>query len=153
MVKIKLKLFESVAASIVLPNVGLVFTTLFLIISLIVEQNAIVYKCIIISYITCIFAMGISLFVCFLATSNSKEELIICNDSFIFRNQKYLIDQIVSCEYYVCKWYMLPIIYIYKQQAGGLITITLNTNEKIQFRVLYQDYLKIKNKIPNINLK
>ena len=57
MVKIKLKLFESIVGAILLPNIGLFFTTLLLIISLIVKQEPIVYKGILISYIVCLSLM------------------------------------------------------------------------------------------------
>ena len=56
MVKIKLKLFESIVGALLLPNIGLLFTMLLSIISLIVKQEPIVYKGILISYIVLIFA-------------------------------------------------------------------------------------------------
>ena len=34
-----------------------------------------------------------------------------------------------------------------------LITLKFNSDEKIQFKILYKDYLKLKNKIQNIILK
>lgn len=150
MVKIKLKLFESIVGAILLPNIGLFFTTLLLIISLIVKQEPIVYKEILISYIACISLMGLTITICFLLNQKSTKEFILNNNEIEFLNHRYGIDQISSCEYYVCKWYALPIALIYKQQAAGLITFKFNFGEKIQFKIFYKDYLKLKNKFKNI---
>ena len=88
--------------------------------------------------------------ICFLLNRKSKKEFVLYDDRFKFLNREYLISQIISCKYYVCKWYAIPIAFIYKQQAGGLIDMKLNTGEKVQFKVFYKDYLKLKNNIPNI---
>ena len=153
MIRIKLKLFESVIGSILLPNIGLVLTTLFLMISLIVKQEHIVYKGIVISYIICVFLMITSLIICILANKKSGKEFILNDEEIEFLNRKYSINQIISCEYYMCKWYALPIALIYKQQAAGLIIFKLNSGKKIQFKIFYKDYLKLKNKIQNIIVK
>ena len=142
MVKIKMSLFESIVCAIILPNVGFILTTILLIISLIIKQDLIVYKGIIISYI-----------ICFLVNEKSKKEFILCNGEITVFNHTYAITQISSCEYYVCKWYALPIVFIYKQQVGGLIVFRFNNGKVIQFKILYKDYLKIKNEIHNIVLK
>ena len=153
MIKIKLNLFESVIGAIFLPNIGLILTTLLLIISLIVKQESIVYKGIVVSYIICIFLMFASLIVCILVSKKSEKEFILNNEEFEFLHSKYSINQIIYCEYYMCKWYALPIALIYKQQAAGLITFKLISGEKIQFKIFYRDYLKLKNKIQNIVVK
>ena len=153
MVKIKLKLFESIVGAILLPNIGLFFTTLLLIISLIVKQEPIVYNGILISYIACLSLMGLTITICFLLNQKSMKEFILNNNEIEFLNRRYGIDQISSCEYYVCKWYALPIALIYKQQAAGLITFKFNSGEKIQFKIFYKDYLKLKNKFKNIIVK
>lgn len=153
MVKIKTNLFESIVGAIFIPNVGFVFTTVLLIISLIIKQDLIVYKGIIISYIICLLLIIVSVIICFLVNKNSKKEFILCNGEIKIFNQTYAIAQIISCEYYVCKWYALPIAFIYKNQVGGLIVFRLNSGKMIQFKILYSDYLKIKNEIHNIVLK
>ena len=150
MIKIKLNLFESIVGAIILPNIGFLLTTIILIISLFKKQEVIVYRGIIISYVICLSLMILSLIFCFIVNHKSKKEFILNNDEFVFLNHKYAINQIRYAEYYVCKWYRLPIAPIYKQQAGGLITFKLDSGEKIQFKVLYKDYLKIKNIIQNI---
>ncbi len=150
MIKIKLNLFESIVGAILFPNIGFLLTTIILIISLFIKQKAIVYKGIIISYIICLSLLILSLILCYVINHKSKKELILNNDEFIFLNNKYSITKIFYAEYNVCKWYALPIVPIYKQQAGGLVTFKLDSGEKIQFKVLYKDYLKIKNIIQNI---
>lgn len=153
MVKIKLKLFESIVGAILLPNIGLLFTTVLLIISLIIKQDFIIYKGILISYVICLSLMILALFSCFLANKKSTKEFILNDNEIEIFNNKYRTDQVSACEYYVCKWYALPIAFIYKQQAAGLITFTLNSGERIQFKLFYKDYLKIKNKFQKISLK
>lgn len=153
MVKIKLKFFESIVGAILLPNIGLFFTTVLLIISLIVKQEPIIYKGILISYIVCLSLLFITLIICFLVNKKSTKEFIINNNEIKFFNHKYLVDQVYFCEYYACKWYALPIALIYKQQAAGLITFKFNSGEKIQFKIFYKDYLKLKNKFKNIIVK
>ena len=153
MVKIKLKLFESIVGAILLPNIGLCFTTILLIISLLNKQEPIIYKRILISYIICLSLMILSLVICFLANKKSRKEFIINNNEIEFLNHRYEIDEVSSCEYYVCKWYALPIALIYKQQAAGLITFKFNSGEEIQFKIFYKYYLKLKNIFKNIIVK
>lgn len=150
MVKIKLDFFESVVATLMLPNIGFVMATIILIVSLIVKQKATVYKGIAILFLIC-FVLGVLMvLVCFLISLKSKKEFIIYDDKFEFLQHQYLIEQIISCKYYVCKWYQVPIAFIYKEQAAGLIDIKLISGEKIQFKVFYNDYLKLKKHINNI---
>ena len=66
MVKIKLNFFESVVGAILWPNIGYAFATAFLIISLIVNQEPIVYKMIVLAYIASTLLMVISLLICIL---------------------------------------------------------------------------------------
>ena len=150
MIRIKLNLFESIVVATILPNGGFILTTIALIISLIVKQDRVVYKGIMISYIVCSVLLMFSVFICILVNSKSKKEFILYEDKFKFLDREYSIDQIRFCEYYVCKWYFVPIAFIYKQQVGGLICIKLNTGEKIHFKIFYKDYLRLKNKIHNI---
>ncbi len=150
MIKIKLNLFESIIGAILFPNIGFLLTTIILIISLFKKQEVIVYKGILISYAICLSLMIFALMLCFIINHKSKKEFILNNNEFVFLNHKYTTNQIRYAEYYVCKWYTLPIVFIYKQQVGGLITFELDSGEKIKFYVLYKDYLKIKNRIPNI---
>ena len=153
MVKIKLNLFESIIGAILLPNIGLCITTILLIISLIVKQEPIVYKGILISYIACLSLMVLTITICFFVNKKSTKEFVLINDEIEFLNHRYSINQISFCEYYMCKWYALPIALFYKQQAAGLITFKFNSGEKIQFKIFYKDYLKLKNKIQSIIVK
>lgn len=150
MIKIKLNLFEGIAACTILPNLGFIFTSIILIFSLISNQVTIVYKGVLISYISCLLLLLLTISICILCNKKSKKEFILCGNKFEFLQKEYFIDQIAYCEYYVCKWYAIPIIFVYKQQVGGLINIKLKTGEKIQFKVFYKDYIKLKNVIHNI---
>ena len=153
MVKIKLNFFESVVGAILLPNIGYAFATAFLIISLIVNQEPIVYKMIVLAYIANTLLMVISLLVCILLNKKSAKEVVISNEDINFLGRKYLIDQISSCEYYICKWYALPIAFVYKQQVAGSFIIKFNSGKKIQFKIFYKEYLKLKEYLKGIVLK
>lgn len=153
MVKIKVKLFESIVGAILLPNIGLLFTTILLIISLIVKQELVIYNGILISYIVCLSLMILTLVSSFVVNKKSTKEFILNNNEIEYLHNKYLTDQVTYCEYYACKWYALPIALIYKQQVAGLIIFNFNSGEKIQFKILYKDYLKLKGKIAGIIVK
>lgn len=92
MVKIKLKLFESIVGGIFLSNIVLFCTTLLFILSLIVKQEPIVYKGILISYIICISLMIFTLVICFLVNKKSTKEFVLKDNEIEFLNHKYLID-------------------------------------------------------------
>lgn len=95
--------------------------------------------------------MILSLLLCILINKKSKKEFVVYGDKFEYLNRKFLISQIIYCEYYVCKWYAIPIVMLfYKQQWGGMLHLKLNTGKKIEFRILYSDYKKLIGKIPNI---
>lgn len=47
---------------------------------------------------------------------------------------------------------MIPFLYIYKMQAGGLFEIITISNEKIEFKILYKDFKKIKERFNNIEI-
>lgn len=153
MVKIKLNLFESIIVAITLPNAGFVLNTFVLLISLVVKQEQIVYNGITIAYIAYLILMVVMVVSCFLINVKSKKEFFLNCDRFVFLHREYSIEQIVSCEYYVCKWYAIPIAFVYKQQAGGLFVIKMETGEKIMFKIFFKDYLKLKNYIKNITEK
>ncbi|MBE5731014.1 MAG: hypothetical protein E7350_03605 [Clostridiales bacterium] len=155
MIKIKLHLFESIMCAIFLPNAGFVFTTILFIISLIVEQDPMVYIGLMISYIVCLSLMILLLIICYLVNRKSKKEFILyCNNGeFEYKHHKYEVSQIEYCEYYSCKWYAIPIAFIYKQQVAGMLGIKVNTGERIYLRIFYKDYLKLKNYIQNIVVK
>lgn len=153
MEKIKQNLLESIVGSIFLPNTGLFLTTIILIISLMVKQDQNVYLGIFISYISCVSLMIFSLIICFLVNVNSPNEILINYKEIIINHQIFEINKINSCEYYVCRWYALPIYPLYKQQAGGLVTIKFENEDEVYFKVLYRDYLIIKKYIKDITLK
>ena len=150
MVKINLKLFDDLVACTILPSIGLFFTTLFLIVSLIIKQKTIVYIIIAISYLICILLLLLSILLCLIINQNRKKDLILNNRNFVIFNEMYDYDQILWSQYHVCKWYAIPIAYIYKQQVGGLFEMRLKNGKKIKFKVLYCDYRKLKNSINNI---
>ena len=150
MLKIKTNLFETVLVCSLLPNLILVFNTFLLTISIFVPQEDIVYKAIILSYICCIGLFLILLLMYLLITKYGKKQIIFFEQDFEYENKKYKLEEIYSCEYYVCKWYAIPFVFLYKQQMAGLLEIRLKSCKKIQFRIFYKDYLKLKKYLHNI---
>ena len=150
MIKIKTNLFESLAAAFILPTLVFVITTVLLIISLFTAQEQSVYRVILIAYAATFFVLAFSIAACVLISKRNGKEFIVYDGEFEFLNHKYSIGQIRYCEYYVCKWYALPIVFFYKKQAAGLIVFKLDSGKKIQFKILYRDYLKIKNHLPGV---
>ena len=150
MIKIKENLFEHIVGCVFLPNVGIIITTALLILSLIVKQQEIEYRAFVISYGVCLAVLASSIILCLLL---SKKEVIFSEDKLIFQGCSYYLKDIDSCEYYVCKWYVIPIAIIYKKQIAGLLNIKLNNGKKICFKIFYKDYLKIKNIIGDIEKK
>ena len=130
MVKIKINLFESIVGAIFLPNIGLFFTTVLLVVSMIVKQEPIVYTILLVSYVVCLFVMFFTVAVCFLASKKSNKEFVLKNDEIEFLARRFKTDQVCYCEYHKCRWYAIPIAFIYKQQVAGLITFEFNSGEK-----------------------
>ena len=90
---------------------------------------------------------------CFIANSNNKNILILKEKTFVIFQKEYEYSQVIFARYYVCKWYNIPFIYFYKQQLGGLFEIKLDNSKQIKFKILYRDYLKLKEKIECIEEK
>ncbi len=147
MIKIKLNLFEGIFLSSIIPTFGFVFNTFILILCLFKRQDDIVYKCIMLSYIAYLFMFMLFTFICYMIIRIKKKELIIFDDKLSFSDKTYDINDISYCEYCKCKWYFIPILYVYKQQSGGLFTIRFYNGKKISFRIFYSDFVKIKNAI------
>lgn len=75
-------------------------------------------------------------------------------DKLIFPNTELYYKEIRKCEYFICKWFFIPISMIYKSQQGGLVRIITENNEKIIFKILYKDYKLLKsNLIKNGNVE
>lgn len=143
-------LFENIVACTILPNMGIIFTTIILIVSLIVKQQMIVYLCIGVSYLSSFFLLSVSLLICVVKNKYSKSVFCMDDTCFIVCNKAYPYHCICSCKYYVCKWYAIPIAFIYKQQRAGLIYLKLQDGTRIQFKLLYKDYLICRSKIAHI---
>ena len=77
MVKIKLKLFESIVGAILFPNIGIFVTTVLLIISLVVKQDPIINKGILISYITCFSLMIFTIIICLVSNNKSTKYFVL----------------------------------------------------------------------------
>lgn len=152
MIKIKTKLFEKIVACTIFPNIGFLLSTIILIISLVKKQDVIVYQSVGISYVVCIALLILSIILCFIITQKSKDEMMIDTEKIVYKNKTYQINQIKSCDYYLCKWYCIPVAFIYKQEQGGLFYIKFITGETIEVRIFYSDYKKI-NKIMNVNIR
>lgn len=147
--KIRLNLFEGIAACTIFPNIGLLLTTFILIVSLFVQQSPVVYKAIGISYLASVSLLGISLIICLIVNFKSKYILFLEDRTFTFCNKTFAYDDVFSAEYCLCKWYAIPFVPLL--QAAGQVEIKLKNGKRISFRVMYKDYLILKSKIMNIH--
>ena len=150
MLKIKLNLFESVLGCILFPCGALFLNTIILVISLFVKQKREVYNTIALVYVISILTLVILLMLCFIFIKKSKNEITFDEDTFVFQNKTFYLENISHCKYYVCKWYLLPLAFIAKSEQAGLVEIRMNNNEKIRFKVLYKDYKKIRHFLINV---
>lgn len=155
MIKIKPKYFESVLCAILVPNTGLFISIIFTILSLIVKQETIVIRAILISYVAWFSLLFINLFITVLVRAKDKNVLVCTEKEIIYLGSSYKISDIVYCKYYSCKWYLLPIAAfpIYKEQLGGLIVFRFSSGEEVRIKIFYKDYLKFKKVIPDIVIK
>lgn len=151
--KIKIDLFEKVTCCTLLPGGGIAIATALLIFSLITKQDPVVYKGIVIIYVGAVLMFGISLSATLLFSKRTKMYMVISEGKIEYSGRTYFIDNITNCVYYVCKWYAIPLFTVYKQQAGGLMTIKFNDGNLIAIKIFYKDYLQIRQYIRDIELK
>lgn len=146
MVKIKLGLFEGIACCTILPSIVLFFTIILSAISVIVPQQDIVYIALIASLISSVLLLALSLLVCRIIYQKSTRELRVStvDKTFQINGKVYYLADVKYCKYYVCKWYFLPFLILYKQGNGGMIDITFVSGEHVKIKVLYRDYLKLR---------
>lgn len=152
MIRIKLGLFEGIACCTILPTIGLVFTAFLSIISIFEPQTNDVYMGLLISLVASVTLLALSLPVCKIIHQKSKNELTVFNDgkSFQVNGKTYYITDVKSCKYYTCKWYAIPFLVLYKQGNGGAFDIKLASGKTIHLKILYKDFLKLKQYFPNI---
>lgn len=146
-------MFDGIVLCTILPNAISLLTTLLLVLSLIIQQKPSVYVAIAISYSISFILLTISLIICFLINKNSTKELVLEKSRLIIFGNSYNLNEIASCEYYVCKWYAIPIAFFYKEQLGGLMEINLRSGKTIKIKILYREYMKIKKVINDIKEK
>ena len=149
MKRISLSLFESIMCCTLIFNVVFFPTTFFLVISIINPQPFVVYQSLVVAYIACFLFLTCALLVCNVVGKREKHTLILLDKTFTIHGQSYDYDSIRYAEYFVCKWYAIPLapLPIYKGGCGGLVKIRLNTGRKILFKILYHDYLKLSAKM------
>ena len=148
MTRIKINVIESVATCTVFPFGGYFFTTALVVISCLYEKRFHIDRPFAIAYLASTLLLIVSLAICYIIIyTRHNNEIILFDDYFVIGDQSYYYSNIVSAKYVVCKWYMIPFMYFYKQGIGGLITLKTDRGRRIKFRVFYKDYKKIKNKI------
>ena len=153
-VKVKFNLIEYYYSCILFPIAGIIFATIMLIWELFTDIDLVFINSLIVVYICSICLAIINFIICLSVSKNTKKYAIFYKEYFFINETKesYNYRDIVKCNYYICKWYMIPFLYIYKMQAGGLFEIITTSNEKIEFKILYKDFKKIKEKFNNIEI-
>ena len=153
-VKIKINLIEYYFCCLLFPIGGILFATILLIWGLFTEIDLKFINNLIIVYIFSICLAIINFIICFCSVIHTNKYVVFYEDYFFINETKetYKYKDILKCKYYICKWYNIPFLYIYKMKAGGLFEIITVENEKIAFKILYNDFKKIKNKFNNIEI-
>lgn len=153
-VKVKFNLIEYYYCCILFPIAGIIFATFLLVWELFTDIELKFINSLIIVYICCICLVIINFIICLCVFKNTKKYAIFYEDYFLINetSELYNYKDIAKCNYYICKWYMIPFLYIYKMQAGGLFEIITTSNKKIEFKILYKDFKKIKGKFNNIEI-
>ena len=156
MVKIKRHLFEGVACCFALLSAGLVFTTLLFIIAIIGRDKE-GFLIVLEIYVACILLSALLLLIFLICIRNTKKCLIVTDKYLkvtgLSHDLTYDLDSMIYCEYYVCKWYAMLILYFYKHEMGGAFIIKMSDGEELHYYIMYHDYLKIKRYIKNISEK
>lgn len=152
MIKIKLNLFAGVACCFSLLSAGFIFATLLLIVA-IIGQDEYGLLTVLKIYAVCISLFVVLLLLFLTCIHNTKKCLIVTDKIFKVNGFTYDLNSIIYCEYYVCKWYAMPILYFYKQEMGGSFNIKMSNGEEFHFYIMYHDFLKIKRYIKNISEK
>lgn len=153
-IKVKIDTIEFYFCCLLFPITGIVFATFLLIWELFTEINLKFINGLIIVYI-CSFSLAILNFIiCLFILKYTNRFVVFYDDYFLINDTKETFNykDIVKCKYYICKWYFIPFLYIYKSQAGGLFELTTKSNEKIKFKILYKEFKKIKEKFNNIEI-
>ena len=153
-VKVKFNLIEYYFCCILFPITGIIFATILLIWELLTYIDLAFINGLIIVYI-CSIGLAIINFIICLCVSKSTKKYAIFYEEYFFINEtkeSYNYKDIAKCNYYICKWYMIPFLYIYKMQVGGLFEFISTSNKKIKFKILYKDFKKIKEKFNNIEI-
>ncbi len=144
--KIRPYLFELVCGFTLICNVSLIFVCCIGVFTIVNNNNLkyfmISVNVMIVIILSSIFIILVSLFV----SKNSKKNIVIDNNVLAYNGEKYDCS-CLSFKYYSCKWYAIPIFYIYKSERGGLIEISYNAERIMVFKGFYSDYLKLKNVI------
>lgn len=153
-IKIKINLIEYYYCCLIFPIGGVVFATFLLIFSLFGEVDLKFINGLIIFYICCISLAIVNFLICFIVSRYTKKYVVFYENYFFINETKetYKYKDIVKCKYYICKWYFIPFYYFYKMQAGGLFEIVTASNEKIEFKILYKDFKKIRNIFKKIEI-
>lgn len=151
--KIYINLFEKIFCCTLFPFTMCIIDTIVLVISIIQPQEKRVYCGIALVYIISLLILVLSLGIVYFIEKRCGKKMIINNGKIELDDTSYLIDDITSCVYYSCKWYLIPFLVLYKRQVGGLIEIKFVDNSSIKEKIFYKDYLKLKEVIKDIILK
>ncbi len=150
---IELGLFESVCGCTFLFNICIIFVTFIALITLIGGTFREYGKLFLLLYSACILLFAVLLGICHIVCKCSKNKLVLYEDRFVFKNKIYNVCDIKKAVYYVCKWYMIPFVRVYKNEQAGCVEIKVEGKKMIAFSVAYKDYLKLKKIIGNIEAR
>lgn len=144
--KIRPYLFEFVCGFTFICNVSLIFVCFIGVLTIGNNNNLKYFMISVIVMIVIILSSILIILISLFVSKNSKKNIVIDNNVLAYNGEKYNCS-CLSFKYYSCKWYAIPIFYIYKSGRSGLIEIYFNDERIITITGFYSDYLKLKNVI------
>lgn len=147
--RISLDLCDRLETSCIIPRLLFYVITLFTICKFAVNLSIGIIV-IALLYVADLLILLLCFLFSYLISQKSKNTITLHGEYFDFEqnceSKTYQYREIVHCEYYVGKWYAIPVPEL-KNGKIHMLQIRTKNGDALKCFVVYSDYLKIKNKI------
>lgn len=154
MKKIKLYLFESLIVAVLPFSLFLLFAMFFLLLFVCTGAG---FNIALKLFFVSMAVLGMGVTMCFIVAHYSRFCLYLKEERFEIQNRNkktsYKYEDVESAEYFVIKWYMLPLFFLYKSGRGGQLHFKFKNGQRIVISVLYNDYIRIKSCLLGIEVE
>ncbi len=154
MKKIKLYLFESLIVAVLPFSLILLFAMFFLLLFVCTGAG---FNIALKLFFVAMAVLGMGVTMCFIVAHYSRFCLHLKEELFEIQNRNkktsYKYEDVESAEYFVIKWYMLPLFFLYKSGRGGQLHFKFKNGQRIVISVLYNDYIRIKSCLLGIEVE